>query len=254
MSATSETELSLYDRTKPNYRKHYVPLESDPEIFTDLIKNLGVQGYEFQDVLSLEDPDLLAFIPRPVLAFVFVFPTLDEIENRLKDADAHRKVYEGKGEEEPVIWFSQSIQNACGLYAILHAVSNAIPRSSIQSGSPLDNLLKTCIPLGPYERALALEASSEIEAAHAAAAKRGSSEAPAAEDDVDDFHYICFARSPKNNHIYELNGTVKGPIDTGVVQESEDLLSAAGIELVKNYIKQGDGNLGFSLMALVATN
>ena len=42
---------------------------------------------------------------------------------------------EGEGEEgeeeEPVIWFRQTINNACGLYAILHAISNGEARKYI---------------------------------------------------------------------------------------------------------------------------
>lgn len=127
----SESELSIYARTKPNYRKHYVPLESDPEIFSELIQNLGVRGYEFQDVYSLDDPDLLSFIPRPVYALVLVFPEAQMDLEKLKGRERSKKVYEGKGEGEPTIWYAQTIQNACGLYAVLHAVSNGVDKSKI---------------------------------------------------------------------------------------------------------------------------
>lgn len=115
--------------------------------------------------------------------------------------------------------------------------------------------MKQIIPLGPYERALALEASSEIEAAHASAAAKGGSEAPAADATDVDHHYICFVRSKADKHIYEMNGCAKGPIDTGIVQEDdEDVLSDAGIGLIKEYIKQAGENIGFSLLALVASS
>ncbi|TFK23667.1 ubiquitin C-terminal hydrolase L3 [Coprinopsis marcescibilis] len=250
----SNQELSIYDRTVPNYRKHYVPLESDPAIFTDLARRLGVKGYEFHDVLSLDDPDLLAFIPRPVLALILVFPVSDKHDAQVKEQEKRRTVYAGRGEAEPVVWFAQTIQNACGLYAILHALSNTIGRSAIETGSALDNLLKECVPLTPDERVLALESSSEVETAHAAAASQGGTAPPAADAKVD-FHYICFARSTKNNHIYELNGTVKGPIDLGEAVEGEDLLSKEGIKVFKEYIAQvaPEGqNIGFSLLALTA--
>lgn len=35
-------------------------------------------------------------------------------------------------EEEPVMWFRQTINNACGLYAILHAISNGEARKYIR--------------------------------------------------------------------------------------------------------------------------
>ena len=246
-------ELALYHRTKPNYRKHYVPLESDPEIFSELIQNLGVRGYEFQDVYSLDDPDLLSFIPRPVHALILVIPEAQIDQTKLRELEATRKVYEGKGEDEPTIWYAQTIQNACGLYAVLHAISNGVERSKIESGTPFDSFLKQIIPLGPYDRALALESSEEIKAAHHAAAVQGGSEAPAADATDIDHHYICFVRSRKDQRIYEMNGCVKGPIDTGIKQEDEDVLAGGAIGLIKEYIKQAGDNVGFSLMALVSS-
>jgi ubiquitin carboxyl-terminal hydrolase L3 len=46
-------------------RKHYIPLESNPDVFNELSHKLGLdERLEFVDVLSLNDPDLLAFVPR----------------------------------------------------------------------------------------------------------------------------------------------------------------------------------------------
>ena len=109
----------------PLSRKHYIPLESDPEIFTSLIHNLGVNGaLAFQDALSLDDPDLIAFVPRPVLALILVFPS-DAYKVKWTEEEAQYEEYDGCGEAEDIIWFKQTIHNACGLYGILHAVSNA---------------------------------------------------------------------------------------------------------------------------------
>lgn len=99
-----------------NYRKHFIPLESDPSIFTDLMHKLGVStSYAFLDVWSLEDT---IDIPRPVLALLLILPSCPEYEKSLvthKDCDASNK---------EVIWMKQTINNACGLYGILHAVCN----------------------------------------------------------------------------------------------------------------------------------
>ena len=135
MSTTKET--SIYSKIKGKYRKAYIPLESDPEIFTSLIHTLGVSpSYEFTDVMSL-DSELLSFIPRPVRALILVFPCSDQFEEVMLAKDEEREVYHGKGEDEPVVWFAQTIQNACGLYAILHSVANGIERSDISTYSQL---------------------------------------------------------------------------------------------------------------------
>ena len=38
-----------------------------------------------------------------------------------------------------------------------------------------------------------------------------------AEDEVD-FHYVCFVKSSKTGHLYELGGDRKGPVDHGILQ------------------------------------
>lgn len=131
--------LSPYDGAEPkSYRKHYVPLESNPEVFNRLIQKLGVScgskarpGLEFFDVLSLDQSELLAMIPRPVLALILIFPTTKVYEQEIAELEHSRPEYTGSGEDEEVIWFQQTIHNACGLYGILHAVSNGKARDFI---------------------------------------------------------------------------------------------------------------------------
>lgn len=114
------------------YRKHFVPLESNPELFTELIHNLGVaEALAFHDVLSLEDVELLAYIPRPVLALILVFPTTNEYEKQKAEEEMILQGYAKKGDEEIVMWYKQTINNACGLYGILHAISNCCARDFI---------------------------------------------------------------------------------------------------------------------------
>jgi ubiquitin carboxyl-terminal hydrolase L3 len=103
------------------YRKHFIPLESNPEIFTSLIHTLGVSPcLEFQDVFSLDNADLLAFLPRPAHALILVLPTTDAYETRVEKEDSLLTPYE----TGDVVFFKQTINNACGLYAVLHAVCN----------------------------------------------------------------------------------------------------------------------------------
>ena len=111
--------------------KYYFPLESNPEVFTRLINNLGARDLEFQDVYSVDEPDLLAMIPRPVLALVLVFPGSEGYHRYRDDEEANFPVYNGSGDGEDVIWFRQTIGNACGLYAILHSLSNGNARKFI---------------------------------------------------------------------------------------------------------------------------
>ena len=45
--------------------------------------------------------------------------------------DKDKLDYAGKGAEEPVIWYKQTIRNACGLIGVLHAVSNGTAKDFI---------------------------------------------------------------------------------------------------------------------------
>ena len=113
-----------------HYRKHFVPLESNADVFTQLMHRLGVSpSLEFRDVFDIDEPDLL---PHPALAFMLVFPTSAAYEAQKAKEEAMYEDYSGSGEEEVVMWFIQTIDNACGLYAILHAVSNGVAREFIR--------------------------------------------------------------------------------------------------------------------------
>lgn len=105
------------------YRRHFIPLESDPDVFNELISLLGVSpSLRFEDVLSLEGPYLL---PRPVLALILVMPTTNGYERRKAIEDAtYDESDSGQGED--IVWYKQTINNACGLYAVLHALSNGV--------------------------------------------------------------------------------------------------------------------------------
>ncbi|KIK65768.1 hypothetical protein GYMLUDRAFT_158996 [Collybiopsis luxurians FD-317 M1] len=239
-------------------RKHYIPLESNPEVFTSLIHTLGApDSLEFQDVYSIDDPELLSFLPRPVLGLVLTFPTMEGYDKVLEDDKKARPVYTGKGEDEPVIWFEQTIGNACGLYALLHCICNEPARKYLKPESVMSNLLKELVPLDPTARALALEASEEVERAHANAGRSGQTEAPDPEAETE-HHYVAFVSSgsdARRGAVYEMDGVKQGPLDTGVVLgEGEDLLGVKGQRLIRDFIeREKGGSIGFSLMALVKT-
>jgi ubiquitin carboxyl-terminal hydrolase L3 len=45
--------------------------------------------------------------------------------------DEKKADYTGKGVDEPVLWYKQTIRNACGLIGLLHAISNGNSRNFI---------------------------------------------------------------------------------------------------------------------------
>ena len=81
---------------------------------------------------------MLRLVPRPVLALIPVFPTSQTYEKEIAVEESMREQYEGSGEAEDCIWFKQTINNACGVYGILHAVRNGGARNMI--GTSQDTL------------------------------------------------------------------------------------------------------------------
>lgn len=63
-------------------KKSFIPLESGPEIFTDLMHDLGASSnLQFVDLWSLEDDDI-GFIPRPVLALILFYLPVFSMKNK----------------------------------------------------------------------------------------------------------------------------------------------------------------------------
>ena len=107
-------------------------IENNPEVMTSLVHKLGLSPtLAFHDVWSIDDPEMLSFVPRPANALLLVFPVSKSYETFRMQEDADKEVYEGKGADEPVIWYKQTIRNACGLIGILHAVSNGSSRNLV---------------------------------------------------------------------------------------------------------------------------
>jgi len=222
-------------------------------VFTKLIHTLGVnENVEVQDVFSLDDPDLIAMTPRPVYALIFNLISTDKYRE-WRDADEQKRpVYNGKGEGEEVVWFEQTIHNACGFYGILHSISNGPAADHIRPHSAFDHFLKKIIPLDREARALALEGNQEIEKAYNEAAMEGDTAPPAVGEEVD-YHYIAIAPNKTNDKIFLMDGVRKGPIDTGVMLSPGDDFFPKALGIVKDLISHIDGGVKFSLMALVQT-
>ncbi|KAL6352372.1 hypothetical protein LRP88_14354 [Fusarium phalaenopsidis] len=199
-----------------SYRKHFILLESNPTVFTELAHGLHLSPeLEFHNVFSLDEPDLLSLIPRPALAL---------------------REYSKSGVDEDVVWFKQTINNACGLYGILHAV--------VTNGAARDFI-------GQYlDRAAVLEEDEQPESIYKTIALQGDTEVPENAEDEVDFHYVCFAKSHKNGHLYELDGDRKGLIERGALDQDDDVLSERALGVILEFIRGVGKDISFSLLAL----
>ncbi|KAI1354374.1 ubiquitin C-terminal hydrolase L3 [Xylaria sp. FL0043] len=228
-------------------RKYFIPLESNPELFTEVIHKLGMsKRLVFHDLLTLSpsDKDLLSFVPRPVLALILVIPAPDGYAARIREEEKEVPLHDKAGDEEDVMFYHQTIGNACGLYAALHAVSNGEARSFIEPSTHIARLIERCTPLNSAQRIEALESDEELAAAHASVGARGNTAPP---EDL---------TSRKSGRLYQLEGCRKAPLDLAcVLGEDEDMLSAKALDAVKGFVEEaGKGvAVGYSALALSVT-
>lgn len=124
-----------------NYSKHFTPLEFNPELFSELLQLLGgSSSLSFIDVFSIDDPNLIACIPRPVVALLLTFPTTRLYEEDKKVEEDQLEAASPKELPSDILWFKQTINNACGLYGLLHAICSSAARR-FMSMSKSQNLI-----------------------------------------------------------------------------------------------------------------
>ena len=230
--------------TQPKYAKVFPPLESDPELFTLLLHALGASPtLHFEDVYSINDVEFSASNRGKAEAFVLITPCKDDYEESLECEESQRMASlteEERKRAETVIWVHQTIHNACGFYALLHAVLNLHSGETlVTSGSVLDSLFKS---KSRQERQTILETSQAVNDAYIPIALQGQTAVTEDWAWEPPFHYICFVKV--QDRVWQLDGDRRGPVDKG---EGNELL-----DIVREFIdEQGDG--AFSLMALVET-
>jgi ubiquitin carboxyl-terminal hydrolase L3 len=194
-------------------------------------------------------------VPRPVLALLVIIPLTPAWK---KDRDAEDKdkpqIYQGKGSEEQVLWFKQTIGNACGSIGMIHCLLNGPASKYLEPGSFLAKLKNEAIDLDMDERAKLLYDSLELEDAHQSVADIGDSKMPSlnAEGHTGQ-HFVGFVKDGGN--LWELEGSRKGPLKRGGLGDNEDVLSSKAVELgigrvIELERASGGGDLRFSCIAL----
>ncbi|XP_053398669.1 ubiquitin carboxyl-terminal hydrolase-like isoform X2 [Mercenaria mercenaria] len=214
-------------------KQRWVPLESNPEY----VHNLGVpHDWEFVDVYGM-DQDLLMMVPRPVIAVMLLYPITEQSES------------EKIGVENPaadgVYYMKQTVGNACGTVAVIHALANNTEQIKFEDNKHFKEFLEETSGKEPNQIADILEKDTAMGAAHEDSAQEGQTEAPSREDKINT-HFIAFVC--KNNELYELDGRKTGPVQHG--STAPDTLLEDTIKVVKKFMERDPTQLNFTLMAL----
>ncbi|CEP03230.1 Ubiquitin carboxyl-terminal hydrolase [Plasmodiophora brassicae] len=222
---------------------HWLPLESNPDAIVGYLQGLGLcaDAFDCVDVYGT-DPDLLAMVPPGVLAVLCVFPITDASEQ-------HRR-QEAKTQAASVpdgVWYTkQTVSNACGTVALLHAVYNNLDRLRLQPGKFFDDFHRRTLRQSPDGRAESLAGDDSIKEAHHDAAAQGQSDLP---DDLENVNLHFVTLTCIRGRLYELDGRKKGPIDHGPT--SREALLHDAVAVVKQFMGRDPDSVRFSMVAIV---
>ncbi|KAL4779552.1 ubiquitin carboxyl-terminal hydrolase [Aspergillus varians] len=234
--------------------KKWRMLENNPTVMTRLATTLGLSPtLQFHDIYSLDEPSLLAHIPRPALALLAIIPQTPAWSHDRAAEDSGKPTDTASGPAEPVIWFEQTIGNACGSIGLLHCAINGPAAEFILPGSDLADIRSRAVPLQMAERAEMLYNSVPFERAHRAVEEEGDTVAVPLAGHTGQ-HFVAFVKA--GGRLWELEGSRKGPLDRGALEEEEDVLSPRALEMgIKRIMRldsEAGGDLRFSCIALAA--
>lgn len=230
-----------------------IPLESNPDVFDKFAYNLGLlKSYSFNDIFSIDDPSLLDFLPRPMVAIVLLFP-IQKIRPTPPTHEDSLKV-------NPPIWLKQNFQNACGLYALLHILINN--PHLLQKGSPLAEYINTNDTTSLKQQNIdqfIIDYTNKF--THDFNHSSGETTNPNPTDQID-LHFISFISH--NGQLWEMDGRSQElkPLCLGKVEENNQNSQDGEVDLIdqpiifqriKSYMDNvhcENDKLNFSLLGL----
>ncbi|GLV38493.1 Ubiquitin carboxy-terminal hydrolase [Carabus blaptoides fortunei] len=221
----------------------WTPLESNPEIMNKYLHKLGVpEKWNMVDVYGL-DSESLAWVSRPVLSVILLFPCTDQYYE-YRDKQAAEIKASGQSISPDVFYMKQVVPNACGTVALIHSVANS--NDAIQLGDGhLKQFLDDCKTMSPDDRGDFLQKADNIINAHKEIAQEGQTEAPDPDCPVN-HHFVAFVHVDGN--LYELDGRKEFPINHGPTTQDNLIEDAA--KVCKDYIARQPDDVAFTVVAL----
>jgi len=215
-------------------------IESDPGVFTELIREFGVTGVEVEELWSLDSQGFKNLGTVHGLIFLFKWVKDDEplgsivADNRLDN----------------IFFAKQVIQNACATQAILSVLLNCSHRD-VALGDTLRDFKEFTQSFDAFNKGLAMSNASQIREVHNSFARQTLFELDNSKNNKDEdvFHFVSYL--PINGRLYELDGLKEGPIDLGSV-EGGNWLDAVRPVIEKRIQKYSEGEIHFNLMAIVS--
>ncbi|KAI9183419.1 hypothetical protein H9P43_004336 [Blastocladiella emersonii ATCC 22665] len=181
-------------------------IESDPGVFTELIRSFGVQGLEVEEVYDLESFQFMG--DGDVYGFIFLF----KYDPAIIRADTRAAT---QWTDVPDVFFAQQvIQNACATQAILSVLLNS--PEAVSLGEELAQFKQFTGSFDPEIKGLSITNSETMRRAHNSFARADpfvNEIAPVRDEDKEDnFHFVAYVPSATHSAIFELDGLKPGPL------------------------------------------
>lgn len=215
-------------------------IESDPGVFTELIRGFGCTGVQVEELWSLDDETLQRLSPVHGLIFLFKWRSGEENDGSI--------VRDNRLDE--IFFAKQVINNACATQAIISILLNT-NHADVQLGENLSSFKEFSKQFDPALKGLSLSNSDTIKEVHNSFARQQMFEFDnsTTDDDKDSYHFVSYM--PINGRLYELDGLKEGPIDLGVVP-FETWLNQVKPVIERRMQKYCAEEITFNLMAVVS--
>nr|CAD7399665.1 unnamed protein product [Timema cristinae] len=188
-------------------------IESDPGVFTELIKEFGVKGVQVEELYCLGAEHFEHLKPIHGLIFLFKWVKDDEPTGSVVQDSRLEKIFFAK----------QVINNACATQAILSILLNC-KHTDLVLGPTLSEFKDFSSSFDANMKGLTLSNSQPIRSCHNSFARTTlfEVESKLASKDDDVYHFVSYL--PIDGRLYELDGLKDGPIDLGAVSPDADWL------------------------------
>ncbi|CAB3225114.1 unnamed protein product [Arctia plantaginis] len=216
-------------------------IESDPGVFTQLIRKFGAKGVQVEELWTIEDGIFETLRPVHGLIFLFKFLQHEEPSGPIVTDSRLDKIYFAK----------QVINNACATQAVVSLLLNC-DHPDVELGPELSKLKEFSMSFDPRMRGLTLSNSQTIRSAHNSMAQQTLFEfdPKVASKDDEAYHFVGYM--PIEGRLYELDGLREGPIDHGPIAPDQDWLDVVRPIIMKRINIYTEGEIHFNLMALVS--
>nr|CAD7195748.1 unnamed protein product [Timema douglasi] len=216
-------------------------IESDPGVFTELIKEFGVKGVQVEELYCLGAEHFEHLKPIHGLIFLFKWVKDDEPTGSVVQDSRLEKIFFAK----------QVINNACATQAILSILLNC-KHTDLVLGPTLSEFKDFSSSFDANMKGLTLSNSQPIRSCHNSFARTTlfEVESKLASKDDDVYHFVSYL--PIDGRLYELDGLKDGPIDLGAVSPDADWLDVVRPVIEKRMKRYSEGEIHFNLMAIVS--